>query len=323
MKKNVAIIGCGNIGSRHLQALVNVNIPLDIHVVEKNEKSIKTALSLLESISLNKETHKIFWYKSLSKFDHNCDLVIVSTRSPCRIDIISQLLKKGHKKFLIEKIVCQSSHEYKILLQQMQKFSAKAWVNTPRRYFHTYRKIKNQIKNSKFLSLLVFCENVGLGTNAIHYLDLFSWFAADTSLKLEGGSLIPKIFPSKRGSKFKEFYGTITGSTKSGKNYLHISSLPSSRENMTVVISTESTQIIIDELNQKMKIITKNVKNSKFLFEFTSSLTTQIVSDILKKDFCYLPSLQDSFLIHDEIFNIFNTHLKKQLKRDIDLCPIT
>ncbi len=323
MKKNVAIIGCGIIGSRHLQALVKTNIPMNIHVVENVTTSKKRAISLLNEISFNTKNHKIIWYKSISKFNESCDLIIVSTRSPNRVKLISQLLEKGTKKFLIEKVVCQSTLEYKSLIQQMKKFSASAWINTPRRYFQSYQKIKKSIQNTKFLHLSIFCENIGLGTNSIHYVDLFSWLIDDHSLKLRGDFLLPKIFSSKRGREFKEFFGTIHGSNFLNTHSFQVTSLPSSREYMYVVISTDFGQYVIDELNQKMVFMGKNFVKSKFLFEYTSSITKKIVTDILKKDMCLLPSLSDSFMAHHEIFKIFNNHLKKQLKRDFSLCPIT
>lgn len=323
MKKNVAIIGCGVIGSRHLQALVKTNFSLDIHVVEKHSKSKKNAISLLKEISYDKKNHNIFWHTSITKFKEECDLVIISTRSPDRVKLISKLLQNGYKKFLIEKMVCQSTEEYKSLLTKMKKFSALAWINTPRRYFQSYQKIKNEIQNAKFLHLTVFCENVGLGTNSIHYVDLFSWLTDDYSLKLNGDSLLPKIYPSKRGRSFMEFFGTIIGSNFSNSNSLQITSLPSLRDNMHVTISTDLGHYVIDELNQKMVLMNKKSLNSKFLFEYTSSITTKIVNDIFKKNSCLLPTLSDSFIAHHEIFKIFNNHIKKQLKRDVSLCPIT
>jgi hypothetical protein len=54
-----------------------------------------------------------------------------------------------------------------------------------------------------------------------------------------------------------------------------------------------------------------------------SKSTTKIVKDILEKNKSFLPQLDESYVNHIELFRIFNLHLKKQLKRDISLCPIT
>ena len=41
MKKKIAIIGCGNIGYRHLQSLTRITNLIDLWVVEKSFKRIK------------------------------------------------------------------------------------------------------------------------------------------------------------------------------------------------------------------------------------------------------------------------------------------
>ena len=44
MMKKILIVGCGNIGSRHLQSLLDLkNFPLDITVVEPNKITLKNA----------------------------------------------------------------------------------------------------------------------------------------------------------------------------------------------------------------------------------------------------------------------------------------
>lgn len=321
MVKTILLVGCGNIGSRHLQALVKTQHPVEIHVVEKSENSQKLAKSRLKEISFNKKNHPVFWHKSINDLKQIGNLAIIATLSKNRIKIISSLLKKGYKKFLIEKVVCQSKREYETLLKQMKLFNAKGWVNINRRYFNSYQKIKNSLKNSKYIQLSIFAENSGLGSNTIHFTDLFSWFTNNNKIKLNGDFLFPKLFKNKRGSNFKEFYGTIFGSDGKGSS-LTFTSIPSSNVSIIVSISTDTKKYIIDELNQKCFALDTN-KNFKFSFEHTSTISTKIVADILDNNTSFLPTLQESFAHHMEIFRIFNSHIKKQLKRNVSLCPIT
>jgi len=319
--KSILLVGCGNIGSRHLQALVRMQIPVEIHVVEMSNNSQKLAKLRLDEISYNKKNHSIFWYKSINDVKKIGNLAIIATLSTGRIKIITSLLKKGYKKFLIEKMVCQSKKEYELLLKQMKLFNAKGWVNINRRYFDSYRKIKNSLKKSKYIQLNVFAENSGLGSNTIHFLDLFSWFLNNYKIKLNGDFLFPKLFKNKRGRNLKEFYGTILGSNGVGSS-MTLTFVPSSNTSIIVNISTDTNQYLIDELNQQCFVVGTN-KNFKFSFEHASTLSTKIVTDILEHNMSLLPTLEESFLSHIEIFRIFNSHIKKQLKRNINLCPIT
>jgi len=322
MKKNIFLVGCGNIGSRHLQALVKLPFKVDIHIVEKSNKSKILAKNRLKQIKFNKKNFNFFWYNSVDQLIDTSDLVIISTLSQGRADLIISLLKNKNKKFLIEKPVCQSKQEYVNLLSQMNLFNATGWINTNRRYFESYQKIKNDLCNCKFININVVSTASGLGTNAIHFLDLFSWLINDSKIKLNGKFLNPKLFSNKRGREFKEFYGTILGSGKNNSS-ITLNFLPSKDESIFLTISTDSLTYVIDELNQNALKIDKFGKKFNFNYQHVSESTTKIVKDILEKNKSLLPQLDESFFNHIELFRIFNSHIKKQLKRDITLCPIT
>ena len=60
MSKNIVLVGCGNVGSRHLQALVKVHQSITIYVVEPNKNSQNLGKKRLDEISYNKKTIKFF-----------------------------------------------------------------------------------------------------------------------------------------------------------------------------------------------------------------------------------------------------------------------
>jgi predicted dehydrogenase len=320
--KKITLIGCGNIGSRHLQAIVKLKESITIEIVEPDLKAQKLAKSRLNEIKYNEFKHTFFWHKSLSKIKNKSDLVIVATNSKGRINLIEKLLCLDHKRFIIEKIVCQSSEEYKKLLFLFKKFHAKGWVNTNRRYFNAYQTIKEKFSDSKYIQISVFAGNSGLGTNAIHYLDLFSWMVNENKIKLNGEFLENKILKNKRGPNFKEFLGTIIGFNKN--SFVSLTFFPAKAESFIVKIYGEGRFASVDELKEQGYFMNKKGKvkiNGKF--GHTSELTTKIIQDIFSKDDCLLPTLKDSSYLHKELFRIFNKHLKKTLNKDVKFCPIT
>lgn len=316
----ILIVGCGNIGSRHLQSLLESKKIFHIDIVEPSKKSRKLAELIISQKPL-KVKHQIFWHNNLEKIKHKTKLVIISTLAPNRVFLINELLKLGHSRFLIEKMVCQSKQEYDFLMSQMNLYSAKAWVNCPRRYFSSYQKIKKTIQNTKNLHVNVHSGNIGLGSNAIHFLDLFSWFIDDNKIKLNGEFLDKKIFFNKRGKNLVEFQGTIFGHYKSNILSIHFS--PFGEMPQTVDISGKNIRIQINESLDKITILKGKKNILKFKTEFQSKLTIKMVDDIIKKDFSLLPTIQDSYFIHCQLFQIFNSHLKKILKKKVKLCPIT
>jgi len=320
----IILMGCGNVGSRHLQALAKLSYDIDVDIVEPNKESQKIAKSRLNEISYDESNHNFFWHENINDLQNESDLVIDATLSIGRVDRLIQLLKQGHSRFLIEKMVCQSVDEYKLLLDSMKDFNAKGWVNTNPRCFKSYQKIKKHLNNSETLHFSVLAsETAGLGTNAIHYIDLFSWLSNDYKIKLNGDFLMNKLLPNKRGESLKEFAGSIIGSVDSG-SFLAISFLPTYNGPVVVNISGSTNHFIIDETNEKIVALNKKVDDEwEFKFEHVSDLTTTIIKDILDKGKCMLPTLEDSFYAHAELFRVFNTHIKKLLNYDLKLCPIT
>ncbi len=325
MVKKLILIGCGNIGSRHLQSLMKFQNKISIDIVEPNKKSKNNAIELIKKLSI-KKSPKINWFTSIRDLSNSGDVVIVATNSIGRHKLIDTLLKQGNKKFLIEKMVCQSKEEYKFLISAFKKYNANGWINVNRRYFISYQKIKELFLSSKFLELNVHLGNSGLGASSIHFIDLFCWLNDNYNIKLNGKYLFDKIHPSKRGKQFKEFAGTIVGSNKNS-SFLTIStnnnqSIPPS---IIVEIYDGEKHIIINELEEKIYFLTNFENISKFSFKFghVSELSYKIIQDILKNNSCLLPTLQDSYDSHSELFRIFNKHLSKQLHHKVEKCPIT
>ncbi len=323
MRKKFLVVGCGNIGSRHLQSLTLLPYKMNIDIVDPNTKSIFLAKKKLNEINPLHNNIELSWHNSLRDITDPYDLVIVATSAMGRVSLIQNLLKLGNNRFLIEKMVCQSVDEYDLLLSIMKTFQAKGWVNTNRRYFDTYREIQKILQNNQKINLFVIGANPRLGTSAIHYIDLFCWLINDYEVELSGKLLINKLFPNKRGDMLNEFAGTIMATGKN-KSTLFITFIPDSDLPTTVNIFGEKDFFILDESNEK--IISQNISfQNKYDFKFrhTSELTKFIVEDIVNNDFCKLPTLDDSYHIHCELFRIFNNHIKKLTNRDIQLCPIT
>ena len=324
MKKRIALIGCGNIGSRHLQALTQIRFPIEIDVVEPNKKAQQIAKQRLQEIKYDEKTHNIQWYKHLNELRDDFDLTIVATISTNRVELIKKLLYHGHSRFLIEKIVCQSTHEYEILLDTMKKFKAKGWVNTNLRYFRSYKKIKNYFSKSKIIHMsLTTAGHYGIGTNAIHYLDLFSWFTDDYKITLDGSSLYNKLFTNKRGKNLIEFAGSITG-TISGGSSITLTFIPDANLPLLVnIYGNNNRHLIIDETNERVFNTTHKNLPFDYVYEHTSNLTTKIVNDILTKDNCNLSSLNNSYYLHMELFRILCNQIEKLTHKKTKICPIT
>ncbi len=319
--KKILIVGCGNIGSRHLQSLLDsTNIALDITVVEPNEITLNNAKSVFSTTS--DLHHNLTWFSNILDLTESYDFTIVATQATNRYQLVNQLLAKGNSRFLIEKMVCQSISEYQNILECFKKYDAKGWVNTNFRYFLFYQKLVKYFSKNIPLTFVIVGGDKGLGSNAIHFLDLFLWFTNSDTITLNGDNLTEKLLPNKRNSGLVEFSGIITGKTHDSSisiNFSHKFENP-----IIIEISNSEHHIRIDT---DKSIITK-IKGlddffEDFEFQHTSELTKKIVNDVLHTDTCNLPMLDDLYLLHSELFRIFNLHIKKLTNKESDICPIT
>jgi predicted dehydrogenase len=320
LNKRILLVGCGNIGSRHLQALVKLPFKTDIEIVEPNENAKNIAKSRLKEIEFNNSNFTLEWHSDIINTSAS-DVVILATLATNRVELVEKLLNMGNSRFLLEKIVCQSDDEYDKLLSMMNNKNIKAWVNTPRRYFESYRKIERLIEKNSQINLTVNSGNMGLGSNAIHFVDLFLWLTKNQVITLNGEYLDKNILTNKRGSSFKEFYGTITGKSENG-SVLSINFLNYDELSLCVNIFGKNNNMIINETDGKIFDLNTQ-KNSKFKIEYQSSLTTKIIIDIFENDSSLLPTITDSKIPHSELFRIFNSHIKKITKKEPEKCPIT
>lgn len=323
MFKRIVLVGAGNIGSRHLQALAKLPIELSVDIVEKEKENFKIAEKRLMETGFDKKLFQYQHYENIDSVKVPADLVIVATNSKGRSNLVISLLEKGFTRFLLEKIVTQSKQEYEDLMKKMNEKNSKAWVDTAHVYFDSYQKIKRYFDESFPLHVSVKCGNEGLGCNAIHFINLFSFLVNDYKVKLNGNSLDNEILENKRGKELVEFSGTIKGSISNGSSFT-ISFSQHENLPITLEILGKDKHLFIDETKGFMKLL-KGERQLDFLFnyELQSDLTTKIVKDILNNDSCILPSLEEASEMHYELFRIFNSHLKMITGRDSNICPIT
>ena len=110
--KNIAIIGAGQLGSRHLQALVHVQKKINIQVVDSSEDSLKTAEMRFNEVSENfKGT--ISFHTNISFLEKKLDVVIVATNSKVRRSVVDQLVNHSKIEYLIlEKFLFINEQDY-------------------------------------------------------------------------------------------------------------------------------------------------------------------------------------------------------------------
>lgn len=177
----ICVIGFGNIGCRHAQSFLNRKEKFTITVVEPNDYVF---LDNCKKIGINCEQVKR--YKNHSELSGFYDLLIISTTSNLRLDIIQNLNKKLFQNCLVEKIVFQSVNDFYTFLKEPNILENNYYVNFVNRYFATAKIIKEKFNTIGKLKLEVFGGNFNLGSNGVHYIDLFEYITGESCEFING-----------------------------------------------------------------------------------------------------------------------------------------
>jgi len=322
----ILIIGCGGIGSRHLQALSKINLMVEIIVVDKSAKSIDRARAIFNEMRQNDLIKCVKYSSSLESIDFDVDVAIIATNSNVRKKIIEKIIEKINVKyFILEKVAFQSVDCFKEVIDLMIKNNSKAWVNCVNRLFPAYKDLKRNIFDNGNLTITVEGGDWGIAGNCIHYIDLFNFLTEKNIYDIDTNRLEKKYYDSKRDG-FIDFNGQIVMKSDDGSTLNLINNKFTDR---TVVlnISSDDYRYIIFQHAGKAIIQSKarnwDWKEIEFPIVPQSQLTNIIVEDIINKNSCGLSSIEKSFLLHEPMIVSFNSFIKSIDGTNQTFCPIT
>ena len=309
MTYNIAIVGLGNIGRRHLQGLLRIKYKIIIHLFEIKLSSIKET-NLLIKQNKNKKI-QININKNIVRISNNIDLLILATTSRQRYDLINTFTKLNLvKNILVEKLAFNNLLEYKKTIKLLNKKNINGFVNLQRRSIPLYKNIKKKLNSKKPIKLKIIMRNSTMASNIIHFLDLFNFFSNNKKLYLSKNLLEKKILKSKRVG-FSEVTGTLEFKSK---NLDHVVVTDINPDDLGLIIIEQGyIQFLIYEGENKM--ITVNLKsklkktNYKLSLPYISQLSNIIADKIIKNKKVDLPTLKNSYEDHALLLSTLKKHV--------------
>jgi predicted dehydrogenase len=323
--KKTALIGAGQLGSRHLQGLAKSDLEISIEVVEPFEGSRNTAKQRFEEIPTNKNIKSINFHENISQLSDELDLVIVATNADARFDVVKKLLEnKRVKNLVLEKVLFQKIEEYRKIEELLSKTNTSCWVNHPRRMYPFYKNLKKHLSDSKHIHFSVSGGAWGLGCNGLHFLDCFSFLSRSQDIKLSPKFLDKKLYGTKRKG-FSEVNGMINGSL--GAHTFNINCFAEEATPVQFNITSSKVNILIDEANGWCRVSQKEdgwkqeIKQEKIVY-FQSELTNVLLKDIFENS-CTLPTYNEAMALHVNYLTMLIEHINSFSKTKYDFCPIT
>lgn len=289
----VAIIGAGQLGSRHLQGLKLASSPLSITVMDSNDESLNVAKERYDAVSPIGEKN-INYVNSIDKLPLELDLVIIATGSKPRAAIVQSLFNHATVKYLVlEKVLFPSLADYNNVGRLLKDKGVRCWVNCPRRMFGMYKQIKETIDPTKPIYMTNADEDWGLCCNAIHMIDIFLYLTEETSYTVETKFLNDKIEDSKRGG-YIEMTGTLKVTTSKGNELTLISEKDFKGEKI-FMIENDHNMFVISEGEGKWSM---NGNTNQYSMPYQSQLTGVLADELLKTGGCSLTPFNKSVEYH-------------------------
>ena len=323
--KKILLIGCGELGSRFLQASLQVSGVGHIAVVEPSDKALEVAKSRMNQIAFDKESLLVNFHDSISSAGSGFDLCIIATQANGREEIFKEVFQLGIKNILTEKIVCQSLSAYEEILNNEAKSDVNVWVNCKTRAYPVWKYIKSKIGDNEEVLYHSIGGNHGLCTNGIHSLDLFAFISNSDKFTDQHSRIDPVLQITKR-NKYDLSGDFRLGGANNSRCIIDYTA--GNLSSVLEIVTTPTHRWVLDHATRQAfeGCFDKNWVLEPILFEgdlSVSNMSKAFINDILVTGSCELPTLEQTFAAHEYLFKVtlpvFNTLLGKQ----DEICPCT
>jgi len=318
----IAVIGAGQLGSRHLQGLSLIDVPCTFYLIDPFQPSLDQARQRLLEMPVNKNVCEVLSFTDITELPKQIDLAILATTADVRFVTLEALLAQSKvKSVVLEKVLFQREDEYERAGRLLDMHGAKAWVNCPRRVYDIYHQAREFFRDDLVLSMQVHGGEWGLGCNGIHFSDLFSYLTGNVIEHYDSNLLDDATFSSKR-PEFVEFSGTLIGRT--GKSQLELTANRSSIARHLIMLRAENRTCLIDERAGRALCMDEKDggRGEPLSLPYQSQLTCDLAKTILKQGNCELPDYQTSAAIHLPFIQVLQNHILK-IVSNVTGCPIT
>ena len=327
-ERHVLIVGCGQLGSRHLQAVASLPQVAQIEVVDPRREALSCGRTRLDEAPDRQPMMSIRWLSSLDEATSGGDLCIVATQAQGRCQLMREIVQRcGYRRFLLEKIVGQSIREIEELEQFLRVRECAAWVNLKTRAYPIHQRAKQRLDPAEPLLFSALGGNHGLANNGVHTADLFAFYDGASRIDLVGASIDPVLHPSKRGEQVFDLSGTLQGATEKGSHFT-LSYARDHAQSEVLSITTRRYRCVVDHMNRwavESDASTKwNWRPVPFEDDIlVSHMTKAFVTDILASGRCDLPTLAESLAAHRFILGALQPTFSELFEQSVEYCPVT
>ncbi len=210
----ILVIGAGQIGSRHIQALASIPDVGEVVAVDPSAESRDRAMLRWRDVP-GHESKRLSVVADVDQAGNaSFDMAVLATNAAGRLEHLRRVVALGIRYVLAEKLLFQSIAELEEALDLCRTAAVSLYPNYVYRYASPWRLLSDRLRGRMF-EMRVVAGDIGLATNLPHWLDLFE-FVAGYPLGELSVELTKPAYPSKRGGGLVDFSGCAAGRSSSG-----------------------------------------------------------------------------------------------------------
>lgn len=320
---NLAIIGCGQIGSRHLQSMALLEEEATIYLVDPSHESMGKASALFRQVyspETNSASHLIC-SRGIKDLPARLDLIVVATASDKRAAAVADIVGKIELEYIIlEKFLFPREEDYTVVGSLLENRKVSCFVNQWTTSLTSFRRVARKLGQGPF-HMSVDAAGWGLCCNAVHILEFFDFLTGEESCS-PTSSHVESVIPAKR-SGFFEILGQFEFATPGGSTISLACrrGQPASVIPLSIRSATQSVNLEfgLDYLTARWM----SGETETFHIPYQSKLTHRFVEALTSSGTCTLPHYQRSARQHLLLLQAFLPHFVAAGVSAGDMCPIT
>lgn len=318
----IAVIGAGELGSRHLQGLMRTDGQKELFVIDPVQASLDRAMDRAAEMG---DVGCVSASTEVTKLPDELDLAILAMNADHRLSALRALV--GHssvRHLVLEKVLFQRLSDFDVADRLIAESGATCHVNHPRRMAVPYQELKQELTLEPRIDIHVSGGTWGLGCNALHILDIIEYLTDSciTDISFDG---LDKVVHQAKRIGFVEFTGILTGRTSKGS--FTIQSSDTTDTPLTTTVLTKNSQHTF--YSSPGQILTRRLGSDQesvtipFRFPFQSELSGPLALELIGSGRCALPEYGASAELHKKFIRGLLSFYCTLIGRTTDRLPIT
>ena len=301
----IFVIGTGNLGKRHIQAIANLNIEFKLYCFDSFESGRNSIFPFLKENKIKIDDITICETEDqyLKLVDADSILIHAATAQN-RIDSLAKIIAQKPRAIIIEKPVCQQRDDYNKVLQLQKEYDVDVFVNYIAHMQSFYQRIIAEINPKENFLLQCNMPKWGIACVGIHQLELASWFFDLITYDLIHSEL-EEVYQQKRAG-FYDMAGSISVSCGANRKIILTNSNWLNFASIQLIMADK-----IYSLHEEQKLLTildketNELEKVKLDYRYVSMYTNELIERILNNDTnsnSFIPTIEQSVFSHNIVY---------------------